>query len=73
MPKRMWFNNPTDKEVKRRSNRSFLILSGCEDIDRNMVFKLKEVSVSRGHEVTLVKEPCRLDMKKYFILTEDNK
>ena len=41
MLERMWFNNPRDKEVKRRSN------------------------LSLGHEVTLVKDQCRLDIKKY--------
>ena len=35
----------------------FKIVNGYEDIDKNMFFKLKEV--------TLVKEQCRLDMRKY--------
>ena len=30
-----------------------------------MFFKLKEGSITRGHKATLVKEQCRLDMKKY--------
>ena len=30
------FNNPGDKEVKRRSNRSFKILNGYEHIDINI-------------------------------------
>ena len=29
-----WFNNSTDKEVKRRLNRSFKILNGYENIDK---------------------------------------
>ena len=36
-----------------------------EDIDRNMFFKLKEGSTTRGHKAALVKEQCRLDMRKY--------
>ena len=34
-------------------------------IDRNMFFKLKEGSRTRGHKAALVKEQCRLDMRKY--------
>ena len=36
-----------------------------ENVDRNMFFKLKEGSRTRGHKVALVKEQCRLDMRKY--------
>ena len=28
-------------------------------------FKLKKVSITRGHNATLVKEQCRLDTRKY--------
>ena len=59
MPKRMWFNNPRDKKVKRRSDLSFKILNGYKNIDR------KKDSRTRGHEVTLVKDQCRLDIRKY--------
>ena len=40
---------------------------GYEDIDRNMYFKLKEGSRTRGHKAALlvVKEQCRLDMRKH--------
>ena len=31
----------------------------------NMFFKLKEGSRTRGHKAALVKEQCRLDMRKY--------
>ena len=34
-------------------------------IDRTMFFKLKEGSRTRGHKAALVKEQCRLDMRKY--------
>ena len=30
-----------------------------------MFFKLKEGSRTRGHKAALVKEQCRLDMRKY--------
>ena len=36
-----------------------------EDVDRNMFFKLKEGSRTRGHKAALVKEQCRLDMRNY--------
>ena len=42
----------------------FKILNGCENIDRNMFFSLKKDSRTRGHEVKLVKDQCRLDIRK---------
>ena len=41
------------------------IVNGYEDIDRNMFFKLKENSKTRGHKAALVKEQCMLNMRKY--------
>ena len=43
----------------------FKTVNGYEDVDRNMFFKLKEGSRTRGHKAALVKEQCRLDMRKY--------
>ena len=43
----------------------FKIVNGYEDVDRNMFFKLKEGSRTRGHKAALVKEQCRLGMRKY--------
>ena len=43
----------------------FKIVNGYEDVDRNMFFKLKEGSRTRGHKAALVNEQCRLDMRKY--------
>ena len=43
----------------------FKIVNSYEDVDRNMFFKLKEGSRKRGHKAALVKEQCRLDMRKY--------
>ena len=40
-------------------------MSGYENIDRNMFFSLKEDSRTRRHEITLVKNQCRLDIRKY--------
>ena len=43
----------------------FKILNGYENIDRNIFFSLKKDKRTRGHEVTLVKDQCRLDIRKY--------
>ena len=53
------------------------ILIGFEDVDSNMFFKLKEGSRTRRHKAALVKEQCRLDMRKYSfsqrVISEWNK
>ena len=41
------------------------IVNGYEDVDKNMFFKLKEDSRTRGQKAALFKERCRLDMRKY--------
>ena len=43
----------------------FKILNGYENIYRNMFFSLKKDSRTRGHEVKLVKDQCRLDIRKH--------
>ena len=43
----------------------FKIYNGYENIDRNMFFLLKKNSRTRGYEVTLIKDQCRLDIRKY--------
>ena len=43
----------------------FKILNGYENIDRNIVFTVKEERTTRGHVVTLAKKPCRLDIRKF--------
>ena len=43
----------------------FKIVNSYEDVDRNLFFKLKEGSRTRGHKAALVKEQCTLDMRKY--------
>ena len=44
----------------------FKILNGYENIDINIFFSLKKDNRTRGHEVTLVKNQCRLDIRKYL-------
>ena len=34
-------------------------------LQRNIFFSLKKDSRTRGHKVTLVKDQCRLDIRKY--------
>ena len=56
---------------------AFKIVNGNEDIYRNMFFKIKEGTRIRRHKAALVKEQCRLDMRKYSfshrVLNEWNK
>ena len=49
----------------------FKIENCYEDVDRNMFFKIKEGSRTRGHKAALVKEQCRLDTRKYFFTEGD--
>ena len=44
----------------------FKILNGYENIDKNIVFSLKTEYRTGGHEVTLVKDQCKLDIRKYL-------
>ena len=63
----------TLERIQRRETRRlrgdqievFKILNGYENIDRNMFFSLKKDSRTRGHEVKLVKDQCRLDIRKH--------
>ena len=43
----------------------FKILTGYENIDRNIFFTVKEERKTRGHGVTLAKKQCRLDIRKF--------
>ena len=73
----MWFNNSRDKEVRGDQIKVFKVLNGYENIDTNMFFSLKKNSRTRGHGVKLVKDQCRLDIRKYSFsqnkITEWNK
>ena len=53
------------RRLRRDQIEVFKIVYGYGDVDRNMFFKLKEGSRTRGHKAALVKEQCRLDMRKY--------
>ena len=58
----------TTRETRRQKGDQievFKIVNGYEDVNRNMFFKLKKVSRTRGHKVALAKEQCRLDMRKF--------
>ena len=43
----------------------FKILNGYGNINKNVLFSLKKDSKTGGHEVKLVKDQCRLDIRKY--------
>ena len=43
----------------------FKILNGDENIDRNILFSVKEERRTRGHGVTLPKKQCRLDIRTF--------
>ena len=43
----------------------FKILNGYTNIYRNLFFSPKKDNRTRGHEVKLVRDQCRLDIRKY--------
>ena len=54
-------------ETRRlRGDQIEVFKNGYENIDRNMFLSLKKDSRTRGHEVKLVKEQCRLDIRKHL-------
>ena len=55
------------RRLRGDQNEVFKILNGYESINRNMFFSLND-SRTRGHEVKLVKDQCRLDIRKYPFL-----
>ena len=57
--------NIFDRRLRGDQIEVFKILNGYENIDRNMFFSLKKDSRTRGHEVKLVKDQCRLDIRKH--------
>ena len=52
---------PETRRVRGDQIEVFKIVNGYEDVDRNVFFKLKEGSTTRGHKAAIVKEQCRLD------------
>ena len=57
---------PKTRRLRGNQIEVFKIVNGYEDIDRNIFFKLKGGSRTRGQKAALVKEQCRLDMRKYY-------
>ena len=53
------------RRLRRDKIEMFKILNGYKNIDRNIFFSLKKDSRTRKHEVTLVKDQCRMDIRKY--------
>ena len=53
------------RRLRGDQTEKFKIVNGYEDADRNIFFKLKEGCRTRGHKAALVKEQCRLEMRKY--------
>ena len=43
----------------------FKILNGYENVDSNILFKIKKSKITRGHNYTLAKKQSRLDVRKY--------
>ena len=52
-------------QMKRYYTLWYKILNEYENIDSNILFSLKTDKRTKGHKVTLVKEQCRLDIRKY--------
>ena len=69
--------NLETKRLRGDQMEVYKILNGYENIDRNVFFSLKNDSITRGHEVKLVKDQCRLDIRKFSfsqrIINEWNK
>ena len=64
----MWFDNTGDhRRLRGDQIRVFKIVNGYEEIDKNMFFKFKEGIRTKRYKAALIKEQCRLDMKKYSI------
>ena len=52
------------RRLRRDQIEMFKMVNGYDNVDRNIFFKLKDGSRTRGHKAALVKEQCRLDMRK---------
>ena len=55
------------RRLKGDQTEVFKMLNRNEDIDGNIVFKLKADRTTRGHKAALVKAYCRLDINYLFI------
>ena len=61
----MWINKLETRRLRGDQIGVFIILNGYENIDRNVLFLVKERIRTRGHGVTLAKKQCRLDIRKF--------
>ena len=59
------FSYRRQKKFKQDHIEVFKILNRFENIDRNICFSLKKDSRTRGHNEMLVKDQCRLGIRKY--------
>ena len=66
----MWFNNTRNQNIERDQIEVFKILNGYTNIDRNILFSVKEERRTRGHGVTLAKKQCRLYIRIVLIFTK---
>ena len=61
----MWTNNTRNTKIKGDQIELFkILLNGYENIDSNIIFKMKESKITRRHNYTLVKKQSRLDVRK---------
>ena len=60
-----WLTTLETRRLRGDQSEVFKILNGYENIDSNIFFLLKKDNRTRRHEITLVKDHCRLDIRKY--------
>ena len=59
----MWLTTLETRQLRGDQIEVFKILNGYEN--RNIFFSFKKYNTTRGHDVTLVKDQCRLDIREY--------
>ena len=60
----MWVNNTENKENRDDQTKVFKIKHGCDDTYKEIFIKLKDKIITREHRKVLVKNHCRLDVRK---------
>ena len=60
----MWSNNIGDATIEGDQIEVFKILNGHENIEPNVIVKIKTGKITRGHDFKLVKGQNRLDFRK---------
>ena len=63
--KQCGLTTPETSRLRGDQTELFKILNGFANIVRNIFFSFKKNNRNRRHEVTLVKDHCRLDIGKY--------